>query len=117
MVRGIASAHRDWMFCTSRWALEPGWGEQGVEEEDRAYEMAEGDLEDVARSDVVLVIATRQGWGHAVELGYAIGVGVPVVVVDGGDGLFSVFHYAGGVVSFPTLDDAIEHLKESPDLR
>lgn len=118
-VRGIASAHRDWMFCTSRWALEPGWEDQGVDEEDHAYKMAEGDLEDVANSDVVLVIATRDGWGHAVELGYALGHGIPVVVVDGGDGFFSVFHYAGGVIRYEKLDDAIKHLqdrREFPDL-
>lgn len=84
------------------------------------------DLEGVRRSDVVFAYLERDnpsGYGLAVEVGYAAGLGKHVIFVDGkseGDGdearYLQIIHQTANV-SFTTLGDAVKYLGKLALLR
>lgn len=112
-VAEIAREHDDWMECTSRWALDSEWLErpEGDTHDEHFERMAQGDLEDLMRSDVALIIASRKGWGHAVEFGYALAKNIPVMVVGEEDGFFSTFHFLDEVERFVSTDEALDFIR------
>jgi nucleoside 2-deoxyribosyltransferase len=52
-------------------------------EEELYRQIVEGDKKDIDASDCVLVMATKPGWGTAMEVLYAYGRGKPVVCITG----------------------------------
>lgn len=93
---------------TSRWHDE--WGlmpDDFVRTEDETREEAEKDVEDVQKSDAVLVLNIEKSEGKAVEQGIAIDRHIPVIVVGERT---HVFHWLKGVTMKQTLSEARWHL-------
>ena len=65
------------------------------------------DLQDVDASDVVVVLNIEKSEGKALEQGFALALGIPVVVVGARS---NVFHYLPEVTIQPDLASAIEYL-------
>jgi nucleoside 2-deoxyribosyltransferase len=108
---GEANVLRNLLFdsgfeCTARWILDGLSGD--------TTETAEGDLADVARADVLVALnpATwkdRGTGGRHVELGYALALKKPVLLL----GVRSnVFHYLDGVWLASDVNDLVGQLTD-----
>ena len=84
------------------WALEDDSTDPLILEQE-----AEMDLSDVEDADIVLVLNIEKSEGKAVEQGFALGLGIPVLVVGKRT---NVFHYLPEVTIMPDLARAIEYL-------
>lgn len=84
---------------------------RGIEDA-HAQELVEDDLEDIARSDVLLVNATRPSWGTAMEVWQAGLWGKVIVAVCPGPVSPWLRFCALHVV--PTMEDAITLLSREP---
>lgn len=86
---------------------------RGVEG-DNVAEIVEGDLLDIAGSDVLLVNASRPSWGTAMEVAYANQEGRTSLIVAFGAGPnpspWLVYHCDR---LFPTVDEAVRFLKRA----
>lgn len=93
--------------CTSSWLDNK---EEGMSFEDIACT----DLNDVHKADVLVVYTEPYGTpvpggGRHVETGYALGVGMPIIVVGP---LENVFHWHPRVRAFPYTEYAIRYLNK-----
>lgn len=98
-----------WLHSTSRWITHDY--DMDPESPDRSL-AARHDLEDVRSADAIIVYAAQRGWGHAVELGYAIALGIEVFIIDadnkGGD--WNVFLFHPAVKVMPSLGMVIDYM-------
>lgn len=91
---------------TSRWLKAP---------DDLADEHARKDLDDVAAADVLLAL-NPEGWanqgtgGRHVELGYAIALGKPIVLVGERT---NIFHYLSNIKIVDDSEDLTKHCKRA----
>lgn len=84
------------------WALEEDTTDPLMLEQE-----ADMDLADVDASDAVIVLNIEKSEGKALEQGFALALGIPVVVVGARS---NVFHYLPEVTIVPDLDAALEYL-------
>lgn len=96
---------------TSRW-VDHAWSDRRADEDHAARHQrcATGDFEDVDRADVVVVFATPDGWGHAVELGYAWAQDKEIVLVESDPDFDHVFAHLPGVTRVADWSDALDLL-------
>lgn len=93
---------------TSRWLKAP---------DTMCDEHARKDLEDVAAADVLLAL-NPEGWedkgtgGRHVELGYAIALGKPILLVGERT---NIFHYLSSIVQVDEISDFSKHVKTLGD--
>jgi nucleoside 2-deoxyribosyltransferase len=83
---------------------------QTVETQEHLYDLraeAQRDLDDIAKSDAMVVMNLEKSEGKAVEQGIAIAQGLPLVVVGRRS---NVFQYLERVRVFDTVDDAIAYI-------
>jgi hypothetical protein len=88
-INGLGDADcRDWREVAKSLlkteTLDPMRRDYRGREAEAVREIVEGDLEDIAQSDYVLVNATRPSWGTAMEIVYAAQCGKTVVAFTGG---------------------------------
>lgn len=80
-------------------------------EDDYYYEIVLGDLDDIVKSDFVLVNATRPSWGTAMEIVYAQRAGCVIVAFTGESKISPWLRYhVTSIVKTP--DDAIETINK-----
>ena len=96
---------------TSRWLLDEYSSESHSE-----AQRAEWDLEDVDRSDALVLLTMALGamfssGGRMVELGYALGRGTKVIVLGPRE---NIFCYLPQVVQCETVDDLLCKLGRDP---
>jgi nucleoside 2-deoxyribosyltransferase len=68
---------------------------------------ADCDLSDVESADIVVVLNIEKSEGKAVEQGFALGLGIPIVVIGAHS---NVFHWLPEVTVVKDLEDAIAYL-------
>jgi len=86
--------------CTATWT-------QNSEEGKSRRQIATMDLADVGRADVLFIFThprgePQPGGGRFVEMGYALGKGIPVIVIGDYE---NVFTHSTQVSRYPTLED------------
>lgn len=89
---------------TSRWIDTPFQGDDTLTPEQRVAE-ARMDLEDISRADVFVVLTDPRpiGVGHHVEFGYALAIGLEMVVIGPSK---SIFHDLA--TRYETWEEALE---------
>jgi nucleoside 2-deoxyribosyltransferase len=106
------------VVVTSRWIEGNHEIERDASGEDADRErqrFAEEDLEDINRADVLVIFSPREHFrtgrgGRHVEVGYAIGRGIPIVLVGERE---NVFHWHSLVTVIALGDDLPAALTES----
>lgn len=102
--------------CTSRWLDVQASGLRAVENDDIMLANAVVDFEDVKAADVLVCYSPPEGFGHGrggrhAELGVALGLGKPVVLVGERE---NIFHWHPGVVVIRSpawIWDALEDIR------
>ena len=89
------------------------WGGKLLE---RCNEVVEGDLDDIRRSDALLVYYSRPSVGTSMEIMYAKEMGKPVVIVNASGGPLSPWHYYHMDAVAPSVEKALLFLRW-PSLR
>lgn len=104
-LNGMIEEFPAWLHSTSRWIA------NDYEKQQRGLG-AVHDLQDVDKADAIICFAAQRGWGHALEIGYAIAKRKLVLIVqqDGDAVNENVFMYHPSVHLFPSLGIAIDWL-------
>lgn len=70
------------------------------------------DLEDIARADLLVVYNSITSEGKAVEQGYALGLGIPIIVIGDREALLNVFqHLQDRFLFVNNSDDCLEAIR------
>lgn len=105
----VARGHR----VTSRWIIGVDENLYGVACPAQQAAWAEEDIEDIEAADVLLTITEDPGvagagrGGRHVELGVALGMDMPVLLVGPTE---HVFHHADGVIQCLSIANALERI-------
>jgi nucleoside 2-deoxyribosyltransferase len=95
---------------TARWIYEHP--EQNKGDYSTFRKEAQDDLMDITRSDVLVLLNLTLSEGKAFEAGFAIAMGIPVVVVGEISPTSNVFYYLDTITKCATLNDAINYCEE-----
>jgi nucleoside 2-deoxyribosyltransferase len=89
--------------------LDPMRRDYRGKEAEHVNDIVHGDLDDIRRSQFVLVNAVRPSWGTAMEIVYAHQLGIPVVAWTG-DASVSPWLRYHSESTHPALGAAIDHI-------
>ena len=68
---------------------------------------ADNDLEELSAADILVVLNLGKSEGKAVEQGYALAIGLPIIVV-GDLSITNIFQYLDGFKSVSTVEEAVK---------
>ena|ERR1035437_6296191 len=88
----------------SKW-FEPREGD--MHDPDTFKIQADNDLEELSAADVLVVLNLGKSEGKAVEQGYALAIGIPIVVV-GERSIVNIFQYLDDFRCVSTIEEAIK---------
>lgn len=103
----IAAGHE----LTSRWFHHPAKDDPSgmIGEGDALIQEAREDIEDIQRSDALVVLNLEKSEGKAVETGIAIAAGLPVISVFKRSNIFQALGY-----EVTTIEDALAVIAAQP---
>jgi nucleoside 2-deoxyribosyltransferase len=86
---------------------------RGVKADNSIDAFVQGDLRDIAESDVLLVNATRPSWGTAMEIVYARILGRRIVAfLDSSTSVSPWLHYHCDAIT-PSLEEAVARITDA----
>lgn len=107
--REEAKEVRELINKTMGWTCEASWIDTHLANESATIEQlateADEDLGDIMASDMFILLNSELSEGKAVETGYALAEGIPIVVIGDVSPTRNVFLYLPGVSRFDTVED------------
>lgn len=111
-INGLSDAEcRDWREVAKELlktdTLDPMRRDYRGKEDESVNEIVKGDIDDIGRSDIVLVNATRPSWGTAMEIVYAVTRNKRVVAFAGSGRVSPWLRYHCDAI-YRTIEEACE---------
>ena len=89
---------------TSRWITAHS------DEDTNLTEQAVQDLEDILQADILVILNLDKSEGKATEMGFALGMGMPVILI--GDTSRNIFYHLPQIVRVDNVEEAIGAVPE-----
>lgn len=87
------------------------WWDVEVTEDLDLVQQASRDLTGVGSCEVLVLFNTSKSEGKAIEQGYALALGIPIIAVKGSSDSNNVFHHLPKYRWVETLDDVLKDLE------
>lgn len=95
-------------IVTSRW--HDLWLESDSDDPTVLETEAQNDLLDLDHSDQLIVLNIEKSEGKAVEQGYALALGIPIIIVGDARARFNIFQYLDAMTLVPDISAALNLL-------